>query len=417
VVASAVFFLMICVLRNGELAASGYSITAAAVLLTWSVRGNYLHPCFLFATPWTLILFVSTLRISEYSRPIGAETQLLVSGVIWLAVLVASAANLRPIASLSATSTVYYSRRNFYVILGLLLTLTAANVALAGYIPLLRGIGGGGTDYMDFGVPGIYGFYNAFANVFAVTSFVLYVVSGQRTYLYGLLMVLAIFVVFVTRQNLISALIECMAVWSLLRGRVSTFRLALLGCVALVAFDLIGTLRAVDIRELARISPDYDFVPTALIWLYAYAYFNILNLDNVTGDHLLPLHDGSMFWGLLPSIFRPEGGYEVQLEVSNFNVASYLSSVYTDVGVEGSFVVTAIFLILAVSSFRRAQSSRSPLYVVTAAVLQFCCLFSFFVNFFFYLPIIFQIPIAAMFRKIWLTSYPGAPQEPGISSQ
>jgi hypothetical protein len=141
VVASAVFFLMICVLRNGELAASGYSITAAAVLLTWSVRGNYLHPCFLFATPWTLILFVSTLRISEYSRPIGAETQLLVSGVIWLAVLVASAANLRPIASLSATSTVYYSRRNFYVILGLLLTLTAANVALAGYIRCCEGLG------------------------------------------------------------------------------------------------------------------------------------------------------------------------------------------------------------------------------------------------------------------------------------
>ena len=410
VVVSAVVLLMICLQRDGEFAASGYLIGAAVMLLTWAVRGDYLHPSFLFAMPWTLILFVSTLHISDYSRAVGSQTQLLVSGVIWLAVLVASAARLLPVTSTSEVSTVYYSRRNFYVVLALLLILTAANVALAGYVPLLRGLRGGGTDYMDFGVPGIYGFYNAFANAFAVTSFVLYIVSGQRTYLYGFFTVLVIFVVFVTRQNLISVLVEGMAVWALLRGRISTFRIALLGCAALVAFDLIGTLRAVNIRELARISPDYDCVPNALIWLYAYGYFNILNLDNVASDNQLPLHDGSMFWGLLPSIVRPKGGYEVELEVSNFNVSSYLSSIYTDVGLEGSFVVTAIFLIFAVSSYRKAQATQSPFYVVIAAVLQFCCLFSFFVNFFFYLPIIFQIPIAMIFRKVWLKLQIGEPK-------
>ncbi len=413
---SATVFLMICLWRDGELASSGYLIGTAVLLLVWAVRGNYLHPCFLFATPWTLILFVSTLRISEYSRAIGGQTQLLVSGVIWLAVLIAAAARLLPVASVPKDSTVYYSRRNFHVVLALLLVLTVANIALAGYVPLLRGLGGGGTDYMDFGVPGIYGFYNAFANAFAVTSFALYLVSGQRTYLYGLFTVLVIFVLFVTRQNLISTLIEGMAVWALLRGRISAFRLVLLGCVALIAFDLIGSLRAVNIRELARISPHYDIVPSALIWLYAYAYFNILNLDNVASDHHLPLHDGSMFWGLLPSIVRPDGGYEIELEVSNFNVSSYLSSVYTDVGLEGSFAVTAVFLIVAVASYRSAQIMRSPFLVVTAAVLQFCCLFSFFVNFFFYLPIIFQIPIAAMFRKIWLTLRIGSPRIGGGSA-
>lgn len=413
VAVSAAVFLMICLVRDGDLASSGYLIGTAVLLLVWAVRGNYLHPCFLFAMPWALILFVSTLRISEYSRAIGDQTQLLVSGVIWLAVLIASAARLLPTASTPTESTVYYSRRNFYVVLALLLVLTAANVALAGYVPLLRGLGGGGTDYMDFGVPGIYGFYNAFANAFAVTSFALYLVSGQRSYLYGLFTVLVIFVLFVTRQNLISTLIEGMAVWALLRGRISAFRLALLGCAALVAFDLIGTLRAVNIRELARISPDYDIVPSALIWLYAYAYFNILNLDNVASDHRLPLHDGSMFWGLLPSIVRPEGGYEVELEVSNFNVSSYLSSVYTDVGLGGSFIVTFVFLAFAVASYRSAQATRSPFFVVSAAVLQFCCLFSFFVNFFFYLPIIFQIPIAAMFRKIWLRLQIGSPRNVG----
>ena len=55
------------------------------------------------------------------------------------------------------------SRTAFLLIDILFFSLTVLNIMVAGYVPLLRGLSGGDTGYLEFGIHGVYGFYLALA--------------------------------------------------------------------------------------------------------------------------------------------------------------------------------------------------------------------------------------------------------------
>lgn len=356
-----------------------------------------------FALPWLLILGYSAMDLSVYSRPIGGDTILSIVLVISIGLIILPCNGIHTPLLNNYQITVKDSR--FKLLLTFYIFFCLLNVLLAGYIPLLRGIMSGDTGYMDFGVKGLYGFFNAFANAFGISSFYFWLNNPQRRlYKWTYFLVLSVFFVFVTRQNMISLLIESFIVYSFLIKKIPGIRLTVIFSVVLVIFSLIGDMRVgADIAEIAKIKEDYLWIPRAFIWLYAYFYFNILNLDNVVESIPHPAFDGSSVAGLLPSFLRPEfQGAEELLEVSSFTVNSFISPIFFDVGFLGLAIFFVFYCSLAWFYWNKLLEKPNFLGCLGYSVLYFCFLFSFFVNFWFYLPVIFQLFFLWFFCKFLL---------------
>ena len=80
-------------------------------------------------------------------------------------------------------------------------------------------------------------------NAFGVVAFYLWMRDGQSRYRNAFFTVILAFLLFVTRQNLISLLLECFIVYNLLVRRMSLLVLALSFAGLLFAFSELGNLR------------------------------------------------------------------------------------------------------------------------------------------------------------------------------
>lgn len=406
------FFLAVCLMiwsakYRSDVPFVAWSIACGIAALLVS-RFDYLNPLPVFLFPWLAITFFGRLELSRFARPLSDKTY----GVFWGIELSAFAAYYLaarrkpgPPAKLAHGT---FRVERFSSLVMFFAVLTIFNVAFAGYVPLISGIRTGDTGYLDFGVHGIYGFYNAFANALGVLALFLFLRTGRKLYLAVCLLVLVVFVLFVSRQNVLSLLAQCAVVYCFVRGRMNWKKLAAGAALMLISFSIAGNLRSGDIKDIAGIKDEYQSLPDGVIWIYGYSYFNVLNLDNVVTDPQLPVYDGSAVLSLLPSFLRPEISHiDEEIELEQFNAYSYVAPIYADVGLWGTVLFTCGIMWWTVRSYQQALQDRSFYSISKYSVLLFCALFSFFVNFWFYLPIIFEIPILALMSRYVLSARTG----------
>ncbi len=377
-----------------------WSIMAAvfAVLLS---KFDYLNPLPAFFFPWMTITLFGGLELSQYARPLSDKTHIIVWAIEFSAFLGYYLAVRRKRSRPEKPFIAVVSVGKFSALVWIFAALTVFNVAVAGYVPLITGIRTGDTGYLDFGVHGVYGFYNAFANALGLLAFFMFLQTGRRLYLAVWALICAVFVLFVSRQNVLSMVIQSAVVYCFVKGRISRKKLAVCAAFLLVLFSVAGTLRSGNIKQIAGIKDEYQDLPDAVIWIYAYSYFNVLNLDNVLTNSQLPVYDGSAVLSLLPTFLRPELSHiDEEIELEQFNAYSYVAPVFADAGLWGTVLFTCGIMWWSVSSYQQALQDGSFYSISKYSVLFFCALFSFFVNFWFYLPIICEIPILA-----WMSKY------------
>lgn len=370
-------------------------VVAIAIYLAAVKKLDYTDTYVVFALPWMMIVLFSLISISDYAKEIDRRTYLLIFAALFTGLL---ACGYRSKRTSKALNWVTPRRRSTvkakYWIAGLdiaLLSLTVLNIVIAGYIPLVSGLTTGQTGYLDFGVHGLYGFYLAFANALAVFYVLLYFRTKRKAFLLRYCMIIVIFILLVTRQNLLSLGVETVVVYSIVRGKISWRSILFLMLIAGAAFSLMGMFRSGSIKEIAQIKQQYMWIPDPLIWIYCYSYFNVANVDNLLHFSNAPYWNGSLFANLIPSFLRPNYNMQDYLQSANFNVSSYIYPVYEDIGVVGVIANTFIALWITERWYRKSFSATSLFSIGTFAVLYFCAAFSFFVNFWFYLPVIFQI--------------------------
>jgi oligosaccharide repeat unit polymerase len=404
------FFVAICLMVWGassrlDLPFFCWTITCGIFGLLFS-KCDYLNPLPAFLFPWMAITLFASLELSQFARPLSGRTYWLVWSIELCAFITYYlAARKRPRLPGKSKNEIVSSRK-FSALVTTFVLFTIFNVAAAGYIPLMRGILTGETDYLAFGIHGVLGFYYAFANALGTLSYFAFLQTGRKLYLSVCVLICLVFVLFVSRQNLLSMMVQCTVLHSLMRGRISWKKLTAGVGVMLVALSIAGQLRSGSIKEIAGIKDEYQNVPEPIIWIYAYSYFNVLNLDNIITDSRVPLYDGSALMNLLPSSIRPAMSHGLdEIEVTELNVSSYVAPIYADVGFWGTVVFTCGVIWWSVRSYQHALQERSFYSVSRYSVLFFCALFSFFVNFWFYLPVIFEIPLLA-----WMSKYILAPE-------
>jgi oligosaccharide repeat unit polymerase len=204
----------------------------------------------------------------------------------------------------------------------------------------------------------------------------------------------------VTRQNIITLAAEAFVIRFLTIRRTSRVAIVAVVVLGLLGFSLFGELRSGDIKAVIGVEPEYTWVPTSLIWVYAYSYFNVLNLNNMITQSGAPLFNGVMWETLLPSVLRGDPDPGTYLELSTMTVSSYIYPVYMDIGVVGLVIVTVLFGYATTWFYRRALQRRRFVDVATYGCLFYCALMSFFSNFWLYLPVIFQLFFFRVFHTL-----------------
>lgn len=390
-------------LQGVDFSASLYGYLCVAVVCVLALfRTDYLNPLFAFCWPWLVVLSLVGLDMSELTRPISSDTVLLL--LIGLGAAIA-AGTIVPSGRESVTTArppvdetrAWAALIRFF---GVYLILLVVQIAVAGFVPLIRGIQTGTTGYMEFGIHSINGFFNALSCAIAAVSFYLYCVTGIRKFAYMTTTIFVFFLILVTRQNAITIVFECCVIYFVTVRRIRVSRLTAGFAVLLIVFGLIGDFRSGDIRTIARITPTFDFVPTALIWPYAYMYFNVLNLDNALADPGYPYLDGSGFALLIPSVLRPNSDHTVPLEVGSFTVSSFYPGLVLDIGFSGVLIFLLLIFLISSTAYNRATRHKSMIWTCCFSTLYFASIFSFFDNMWVYLPVIGQIPIVIALGKL-----------------
>lgn len=387
--------LLLIVFLPGDLEARiPFAIALVLLYVVVGRRLDYLDPVVGYLCPWLLILSFSVTRLSRFAIAIHPSTYRLVLVSIACAVLVGGRIRQKSISNerkwRPPKRTRWSARTFFRTIDFFFVAFTIFNIVQAGYIPLIQGIATGYTGYLDFGIHGVFGFYLARANALAIIYLIVYLRTGNRHYLYRYFGILFVFILFVSRQNVISTVVESLIAYSLVRGKLSLKKVAVGFLAGGILFSIVGNFRSGSIRQVAGI--DEDWVPDPVVWLYSYSYFNIANIDNLITRSNAPYYDGSSFDQLLPSFLRrasnPENPY---LLLQNFNVSSYMFPIYKDLGETGVLALTLIAIYLTARRYERLRRPLSISQLGTYCVLYFSATFSFFFNFWFYLPVIFQI--------------------------
>jgi len=374
-------------------------LTLVAIIFMYHM--SYMNAVVAYSMPWLMIVFFSAIPISEFYRPLSPYIYALIFGCILTWFLFS---NSGPVGNGPASQDDFDRASSgpsdsFWGIFAVLCVLLCIEVALSGFVPLLSLLTTGDSNYMEFGVHSLHGAVLAYANAFACLSFYQYLTTRDKRYLKPYLGIWVIFVLLVTRQNLLTIMVESTVIWCMVRKPMSKFALAVGICIFLAAFSVLGELRSGDITDIIHVSSEYSHLPKAFYWLYAYSYFNVLNLQLMIQESGAPFFDGSMFNQLLPSFIRGESTQVAYTAYGAMAVTSYLDPVYRDVGYAGAIAVTAFWGRVTSVVFSKTLSKGSFFNVASYSCLYYCALISFFVNNWFYLPIISQIGFFWLFDK------------------
>ena len=384
-------------------------IVAVLAVLLVIYQLDYLHPTVAFVLPWLGIIGFSMIPISRNARQLAPETYGLVLGVILVWMVFTVGAPIRRFTAADERLAAVQSSpliRNLPLLtvgFGLLYLLALLNIAVSGYIPILELALTGDSLYAEFGIPSVYGFFFAYANALGCLAFYVYLRKKERKALLYFLSVILIHLLFVTRQHLLTLLIEAFIIRCFTTHSISRLRLLLFAAIGLIALNFLGELRSGDIRETIHIADEYQWIPGAAAWLYAYSYFNVLNLENTMAKSDAPYFDGTSLQTILPSVLRPEFSHSAVFEIPALNILSYIYPIYLDIGIFGVMGFTAFIAWVTARSYRRGLSQHRFGSISAYSMFYYSAIMSFFTAFWLYLPVVFQLVFFWIFEQVFFS--------------
>lgn len=286
-------------------------------------------------------------------------------------------------------------------------------------LPLLSllGIGGIGT-YTEWGIPSLHGFLNAIIITLSNYFFYYYISKKNKKYFYWYLLCLLWPIILVTRQMLLTMVVQATFIY-ILCNKIkikSVLKVFFSGFVIVILFGLVGDLRSGDADsfiQLVQPSSDYpNWLPSGFLWVYIYMVsplnnvnFNIIKYPDFNFN-LSPLISSFFPSIIREKIFPPTNQFNFQLVNDNLNVSTMFPTYLDSFGYFGSLFFY-FFLGLIISFFYLKFKSEKPnirwLFFIVIILHNF--MFSVFVDFFFNLVFLFQFFLHFLISKSYKRSY------------
>lgn len=233
--------------------------------------------------------------------------------------------------------------------------------------PLIWMLTGSTKSYFQFGIPSLNGALYGLVILLGANALMK---KSKWKYFY-----LGFGLVVVSRQIIMSMVIEGVIIYLFQNPdsikKVDKKKIAFVIILALVFFGVYGNIRTGEssFNEVFEAREQYENVPTLFKWIYAYMEFAINNFNKLVSITPGGVNKGlSMLTDFLPTVivkmistktlYNPY--YLVKI---NFNVSTYLPSIYLDFGTWGIAVFNAIIGLWGMSLYRkRKQSTKNTIY-------------------------------------------------------
>lgn len=381
-----------------------------------------LNPAILYNILWMFLIVLYKLHLSQILLPLNQESLIffgasMIAFIFGYILILVSARKLiiKPKINLDLYKKWLFSRNTTKVVKILAWILCIGlfiEILYFKNLPLLSALGIGITiRYTEFGFPGIHGLFNAIFLVIFLVIWGRQIISASIPKSLLLLLILSWPLFLLTRQLLVSAIIQGFFLLCLLKGintkRFINLIIFFFGFVLL--FGYLGDLRAGSDRDffiaLARPTFDYpDYLPAGLLWVYIYftsPLNNVINNLDIT-PYYAPI---SIILGLFPSFVRNyandffQSASSWELVNETFNVSSLHQKFLQDFG----SLATPIMYIFISAYFSNVMylARKNPQYGFALVVVLHNIFFSFFTDFIFHLVFLAQFIIfILLFPKI-----------------
>lgn len=378
-----------------------------------------LNPSILYAILWFTLIALYKLRLSGLLLPLDEITLFfLISTIVffllgWVAYSsIKMKLLLRPKIDLNLYKRWLFSKRlssklrclTFIFSLGYL-----AATLQSGNLPLLSLLGvGKPVLYSDFGIPTLHGLSNACYLVVFNILFCRQILKSNSKTLSALTILAAWPFLAVTRQLFISIAIDSFFIYALIYpNKILKIKVIVSALLVIFMFGYVGNLRSDFTYVTALLEPRFpipNYLPSGLLWLYAYITTpinNVINNSNTLSPSYLPIELLSFF---VPSFVRENvlgilsySSPQWNLVHPIFNVSSMHQSFLMDFG----FLVTPVlyFLISFFATMILHRSKKSPRHGFILITILHGIVMSVFHNLLFHLVFIFKILIYAFYLR------------------
>ena len=264
-------------------------------------------------------------------------------------------------------------------------------VIYSGGAPLIWKFIGSSKTYFDFGIPSLNGaFYGLIICLGAYSLFK----KKKDSFIYLLMGILMI-----SRQVIISIIIEALVVALLQKTmKLNSKKIIILLVVLIMGFSILGNLRsgANEIDNVFYAKEHFEELPRAIKWGYSYMTFSISNFNqlvSITNGGIN--HGSSMLSELVPTVLLDIVNIHPKYNpyffvLINFNVSTYLPSIYLDFGIIGIALFNIIIAFLGYILYSNCVENKNIKNSLLYGVFVHNIIFLFFNNMFLYLPIIIQ---------------------------
>lgn len=373
-------------------------------ILDFIKNKNYFSPLFIFNFIWAFTLGLYELKISELQHDLSNRTIL----IFWVCVIAYNFAVLFCQYTKLDKIKIKFNKKNknqyeeiddnsekikkrVKIARNIAIIIFLVEIIYSKGLPIIWKLLGSSKGYFDFGIPSINGAWYGLIILLGAYSFAN---KTKDRYLY-----LAIGLVIISRQIIMSILIEAIVYMLLKREiKVDKKKIIVLIFIVIIGFSVLGNFRSGNstMDDIFYAKEKYQDIPTAIKWIYSYMTFSITNVDN-----LINLTDGAVNYGasmlhdVIPTILLDFINVKVNyspyyLELINFNVSTYLPSIYLDFGIIGIAIFNFLMGFLGIKLYKKNVLNNTTKNVLLYAVFVHNVVLLFFTNMFLYLPITVQ---------------------------
>lgn len=373
------------------------------------------NPLLVFVLPWVVVFFLYSLSLSVLLPPLSEDFVSHMFGILAFTSLCYMLAQFAPVQTANRCTVDYFQRQvaHVYVLviwlfkIGLLI-FGITMVAFAG-APLLWLMQGVDRSYTEFGFSTLHGFFNSLVLLLGTLTF--WLISTKKTFpaaKYILAFCLAVPILSLHRQSLVSLLLQCMFTYAAIRpGRNWQ---AVKGTLILVLFaggmfSILGDIRTGDEVLLSQASiVDGLTVPTPLLWIYMYLTTTVGNFYDLTEMIFPHTYGATSLSGLTPTVIREAiwGGHSAIHQYfidRTFNSSTYALVIYLDFDWIGVYLFTGCVIAWATVLYRRYSASPNLYFMLNLVILNHIIFLFVFANFLLTWGVIFEFVLVRILKS------------------
>ena len=378
---------------------------------------NIINPVLIYSSIWLVVLFATSLGITDNLLPLNTATIWLVLSNIFSFLLVYMVfavcyPNCKSYVHEFSISKLSLIRMRKFVS-GLLLIwvlLSIVEIIYCGGVPLAWVFLKIPKTYIDFGIPTLHGFINAIYLFSLTFLFLDWYLHGNRKKLLFILILLLWPIAVICRSLLVTVLFQMAGIYFLFN--ILNFKKMLLTILLLlgliVLFGIIGDIRGVANPFSSMVIEEYQStfsnLPSGFLWTYVYItspLSNVIANINDINPSYFPYYS---ILELIPTAIRgiifPNIVHSTKLVVENLNVSTFYIGFLEDFGILGTILIVTVMQFFIVYCYFSALCKKVWAIIAYAVLFQ-CLVFSIFCNLFF-LPVYFaQIILAMCLGKKW----------------